>query len=202
MSIIFCTSNNDQHCQVLCLQSRNTMKYHRYTWAFVLTFFFASVGFAQGADLETHSAYKVTTYNLGTVVDFEGATNVDVQDYEPLMITSTAADVLGADRSALFGTATERASSGFAVSAQFNATQNIALQGAIGMTKNAWASATLADQKSSWEANLGVIYRLFSNLNYEVHFGYMDTGDLFKERSDYSDVESIIMISNKLTMSF
>ena len=178
------------------------MKYYRHKLAFVLAFIFASAGIGWGADLETHSAYKVTTYNLGTVVDFEGATNVDVQDYQPLMITSTAADVLGADKSASFGTATQQATSGFALSAQFNATQNIALQGAIGMTKNTWASASLADQKSSWEANLGVIYRLFSNLNYEVHFGYMDTGDLFKERSGYSDVESIIMISNKLTMSF
>jgi hypothetical protein len=30
----------------------------------------------------------------------------------------------------------------------------------------------------------------------------MDTGDIFKERNAYTDVESIIMISNQLTMSF
>ncbi len=30
----------------------------------------------------------------------------------------------------------------------------------------------------------------------------VDTGDLFKSRSEYSDVESIIMISNKLTLRF
>jgi hypothetical protein len=30
----------------------------------------------------------------------------------------------------------------------------------------------------------------------------MDTGDLFSDKSTYADVESIIMISNRLTMSF
>jgi hypothetical protein len=162
-----------------------------------------SAGTACAGGKESLSAYKVTTYNLGTIVDFEGATNVNARDYEPLMITNTAADVLNDGKISSLETAAQpNATSGFALSAQFNATQHIAFQGAVGMTKNVWAAASSTDQKSSWEANLGVIYRLFSNLNYEVHFGYMNTGDLFKERSDYSDVESIIMISNKLTMSF
>ena len=55
---------------------------------------------------------------------------------------------------------------------------------------------------SSWEANLGVIYKLFNNFSYEMHFGFMDTGDIFKKSNAYSDVESIVMISNQLTMSF
>ena len=178
------------------------MKYQQYKWAFVLAFIFASAGIAWGAEPETHSAYKVAVYNLGTVVDFEGATNVNVRDYEPLIITNSTADVLSDSKAGSLGTAASGdAASGFALSAQFDATQNFAVQGAFGMTKNV-GLASLADQKSSWEANLGVVYRLFSNLNYEVHFGYMNTGDLFKERNDYTDVESIIMISNKLTMSF
>ena len=41
-----------------------------------------------------------------------------------------------------------------------------------------------------------------SALAYEVHFGYMDTGDLFQEVDTYSEVESILMISNQLTLSF
>ena len=77
----------------------------------------------------------------------------------------------------------------------------LALQGVLGVTKNSWDPST-ADNKSSWEANLGIIYKMFNNLSYELHFGYMDTGDIFKERNTYTDVESIIMISNKLTMSF
>jgi hypothetical protein len=35
-----------------------------------------------------------------------------------------------------------------------------------------------------------------------MHFGFMDTGDLFKRNNAYSDVESIVMISNQLSMSF
>lgn len=58
------------------------------------------------------------------------------------------------------------------------------------------------ENESSWEANLGFIYKLVNNLSYEVHFGYMDTGDLFTDQSSYSDVENIIMVSNQLTMSF
>ncbi|MDP3480645.1 MAG: hypothetical protein Q8R88_12805, partial [Desulfoprunum sp.] len=71
----------------------------------------------------------------------------------------------------------------------------------VGVTKNNWGSNT-SKHDSSWEANLGLIYKMYKNFSYQVHFGYMDTGDLFKERNTYKDVESIIMVNNQLTMSF
>ena len=87
--------------------------------------------------------------------------------------------------------------------AQFNATKKFSLLGAFGLTRNLWAPDSINyENESSWEANLGVIYKLLNNLSYEIHFAYMDTGDLFTERSSYNDVESIIMVSNQLTMSF
>jgi hypothetical protein len=79
----------------------------------------------------------------------------------------------------------------------------LTLATAIGLTRNLWSpDSTEFENKSSWEANLGVIYNLFNNLSYELHLGYMEPGNLFTNKSSYSNVESIIMISNKLTLSF
>lgn len=160
---------------------------------------------ASAADkLETLSAYKVTTYNLGALLDYQESQDISLQNYEPLMITSTKADILNdqvVSGDTMKTTADLGASRGFAISAEYTPHPQISVQGAFGMTKNSW-DPSVAEHESSWEANLGLVYKLLNNLNYEVHFGYMDTGDLFKERSTYSDVEAIIMVSNKLSMSF
>lgn len=54
----------------------------------------------------------------------------------------------------------------------------------------------------SWEINLGVAYQFFDNFAYEIHFGYMDTGDLYKDSAKFMDLEEITIVTNKLTMSF
>ena len=154
---------------------------------------------------ETHSAYRVTTYSLGNITDFDSAIAIRPQDYEPLMITGAASDILSGQQRfnplAQSGSNPE-AVEGFAIAARFEAGKSLAVKGVFGMAHNMWSDAPKAENRSSWEANLGVIYSLFPNLNYELHLGYMDTGDLFKNRNEYSDVESIIMINNKLTLSF
>lgn len=156
----------------------------------------------------THSAYKVTSYNLGAIVDNEkNASSRYSSDFNPLMITGNASDILNSEHvgrvflgEAITPTSNAR---GVAVAATFDASQNIALQGTFGVTRNLWSPDSLNYEKdSSWEANLGVIYKLLNNISYELHFGYMDTGNLFNDRSSYTNVESIIMISNQLTMSF
>ncbi len=159
-------------------------------------------------DLGTHSAYKVTSYNLGTIVDDQNrSVSHYVTDFNPLLITSTTSDVLQNEhvgRVFLGDTATSSTNArGVALSATFDATKKISLQGAFGVTRNLLVPESLKyENESSWEANLGVIYRLLGNVSYELHFGYMDTGTLFNDRSSYTNVESIIMISNQLTMSF
>lgn len=165
------------------------------------------LAFAHGAQAEettTHSLYKVTTFNLGASVDFQDFSSVNSAKYRPLLITNSKIDILGADRfrDVNFNISEEKSGvSGFAIAAEYSPLSKIAVQGVVGVTKNNWDPNT-AEHKSSWEANLGVIYKMFGNLRYEMHFGYMDTGDVFKERNTYTDVESIIMISNQLTMSF
>jgi len=155
-------------------------------------------------DSETHSVYKVTTYNLGALLGEQNASKLSLQNYEPLIITSTKADILSVNRAKqnnLKGTSRAGGANGFAIAAEYSATPQIALQGVLGLTQNMQPSAVF-DTEASWEANLGLIYRFLDNLSYEVHFGYMDAGTLLKERSSYSNDESIIMISNKLTLSF
>lgn len=154
------------------------------------------------ADLEGHSQYRIISYSFST----DGKNNTaDPVRFGPLLITGATSDIIG---DGLFGapeygmTDPKSVTDTFALSADFSATPDLYLHGSIGMTSNRWDAAVNPDYNSSWEANLGVIYKLFNNIRYELHFGYMETGDLFKESNVYSDVESIIMISNKLTMSF
>jgi len=160
------------------------------------------------ADSQTHSIYRVTSYNLGAILDDQAPDRSRFSgSFSPLIITNSAADVLNNEyEGAIPSLKTVPHTSntrGIAVSGQFNATEKIAIQGAFGLTRNLWSPDSINyGNESSWEANLGVIYKLMNNLSYELHFAYMDTGDLFTERSSYSDVESIIMVSNRLTMSF
>ncbi len=178
-----------------------------YILAIVLAVFSYSNGMSE--EIQTHSAYKVTSYNLGAILDMQDAPTKKKfsHNFSPLLITNSTSDILDNEHEGSVSwvetdshTANTR---GIAVAAQFNATRNFALLGAFGLTKNLWAPESMNyENESSWEANLGVMYRLLNNLSYEIHFAYMDTGDLFTERSSYSDIESIIMVSNRLTMSF
>lgn len=159
---------------------------------------------AVAADLETHSVYRVTTYDLGTLLGEPEESGLRIRNYEPLLITGTKADIFAGDpvsNTSLAARPDKDAIKGFAISAEYSATTNFTVQGALGFAQNKWKTNNVSGE-GSWEANLGVIYKFLDNLSYEIHFGYMETGDLFKERSTYSDIENIIMVSNKLTMSF
>jgi hypothetical protein len=173
----------------------------------VLQLIFQS-GALYAADPGAHSAYKVTSYNLGAIQGIQDNTTLNQsRDFNPLLITNTTSDILNSEheRTVSFDETAPHSSniSSIALSAQFDATHNISVQGSFGLTRNLWTPELMGSVNgSSWEANLGVIYKLLNNLSYELHFGYMDTGDLFSDRSSYSDVENIIMISNQLSLSF
>ena len=176
---------------------------------YLLTVFLVlSQGLSGYAEEVTTHVYKVTSYNLGALVDQGNLEKSRFsQDYSPLLITGSAADIFNSEHKEMVSlgeeTSTTSGINGIALSASFDATQKISLQGAFGLTRNLWAPDSINyESESSWEANLGVIYKLLDNLSYELHFGYMDTGDIFTDRSSYTDVENIIMISNKLTMGF
>ncbi len=164
-------------------------------------------GTVNGADSETHRAFKVTSYDLGGVDNFQGKGPLASRNFQPLLITSTIADILnnGQEKTVSWGGVAADGSniSSIALSGRLDATSNISFQGAVGVTRNLWTPELMGDlNDASWEANLGVIYKFLDNLSYELHFGYMDTGNVFSNRNSYSDVESIIMISNKISLSF
>ena len=153
-----------------------------------------------------NSEYKITgyTFDSDAVSESESGLLFETSRFKPLMITSSTTDVFGEDP---FGTsfssqATGTAPHGWAVAAEYLPTPNLAFHGAIGVTSVAWDDQSANELQSSWEANIGVVYNFFNSLAYEVHFGYMDTGDLFQGVDTYSEVESILMISNQLTLSF
>lgn len=165
-------------------------------------------GIVFGEDNYTHSAYRVTSYDLGSLKGFANRGMSPISDNSsPLFITEATADALSSEEQITVSLGDTEPDilgiSSIALSAQFNATDKISIQGSFGVTRNLW-TPDLADSLngSSWEANLGIIYKLLNNLSYELHFGYMDTGDLFIDQSSYSDVENIIMINNKLSLSF
>ncbi len=166
------------------------------------------VGTVYAQDLRTHSTYKVTSYNLGAILNFQNNGDLkQARDFKPLLITSTKSDILNSeyDKTVSLGDATSRNTNihSMALSAQLDATDKISVLGTFGVTRNLWTPDLIGNVNDpSWEADLGIIYKFLNNVSYELHFGYMDTGNLFKARSSYSDVENIIMISNQLTLSF
>jgi hypothetical protein len=178
---------------------------HFITVVSLLMVLFANLSYAEE---RTHNPYRITSYNLGAILDNQAFIAVRTnRNFQPLLITSTKADILNNELEgtvSLSGAAPHTTNTrGIALSAQFNASKRISVLGTFGMTKNLWTPDSLDyDNESSWEANLGIVYKLINNFSYEMHFGYMDTGNLFSEHNSYNDVESIIMISNRLTLSF
>ena len=176
--------------------------------AMTITVLFVAAGASSllAADLGSTEDYRITgfSFDIDAVSESESGLHFESSRFKPLMITSNASDILIGDPfiDNLSPQTSKYAPHGFAVAAEYLATPNLAFHGAIGVTKGNWnADATLATE-SSWEANIGVVYNFFNSLAYEIHFGYMDAGDVFKKSDTYTDVDSIIMISNQLTMSF
>ncbi len=155
----------------------------------------------QAANLEGHMRYRIISYSFSNDDPDQQQNSVSLG---PLLITGNSADIFtdSTYNNSEYGAEPSLTTDVLAVSADFPATSSLSLQTTFGIAQNRGSSSYDSDYDTSWEANVGVIYRLFNNIRYEIHFGYMDTGDLFRERNTYSDVESIIMISNKLSMSF
>jgi len=180
----------------------------KYIFCIITVISVIGYGLPGQAEESTTHVYKVTSYNLGAITDPDNIERSRFSaNYSPLLITGTAADIFNSEHKATVSlgetASTISGINGIALSASFDATRKISFQGAFGLARNLWAPDSINyESESSWEANLGIIYKLLDNLSFELHFGYMETGDIFTERSSYTDVESIIMISNKLTMGF
>jgi len=84
---------------------------------------------------------------------------------------------------------------GFAMSPQ------ISLSGEVGYFAATDEPADY-DSEYGWEIGVGMSYKLMDNLNYNLHFSYLMTGDYFKQGSDDLATEDIYLVANALSMSF
>lgn len=91
---------------------------------------------------------------------------------------------------------------GFAIRATYAPTPAITFHSAIGLTDTIENKAIDYTDRVGWEVDLGLAYKFLNKFAYEVHFGYMDTGELFRESNSLANVDNISIVTNKLTMSF
>ena len=85
--------------------------------------------------------------------------------------------------------------------ADYKVSDKLTLSGAV-------AYAMADKEQAGWddeygiEYNVGAAYKLLDNLTYEAHFGFLDTGDFFKQGASNLNTNDITLVSNHLTMSF
>jgi hypothetical protein len=92
----------------------------------------------------------------------------------------------------------------YALYADYQVDPQLALHGALGLAYADKARATYyQDDEFGKELDLGLKYQIMSNLAYELHFGYLWTGDFFKgTAANNYDTDNIYQIDHSLTLSF
>jgi hypothetical protein len=130
-------------------------------------------------------------------------------DFVPLyVLTGTETSLLNNDQGLalgdnIYGTAARLAGvHALVASADFQATPKLSLHGAVG-----WAKAANElpgfDSDYGYEFDAGASYKLLENLTYNLHFGYLVTGDFFQMGlDDLVDTNDITVLYNNLSMTF
>ncbi|MBU1233327.1 MAG: hypothetical protein KKD01_02460 [Proteobacteria bacterium] len=175
-------------------------------------------GLAFMADLQVNFGAAQTDFMYFYISgDENGSTDGDLDaystgsgtgaDFEPLYIltgtkTSLLNNDMGSDNE--YGTAARTAGAhGFVGAADIQATEKLGLHGALGYAMAADEMAGY-DSDYGWEADLGASYKLLDNLTYNLHFGYLASGDFFKLGSTEAGLETndITLLYNNLSMTF
>jgi hypothetical protein len=89
----------------------------------------------------------------------------------------------------------------YVLSADYQVDPQLALHGAVGAAYADKTSATVDDEFGK-EFDLGLKYQIMSNLAYELHFGYLWTGDFFKVGTNNYTTDDVYQIDHSLTLSF
>lgn len=123
-------------------------------------------------------------------------------DFEPLYImTGNRTNVLNGD---LYGNQANlvRQAGVHALvgTVDYKVSEDMTLHSALGWAM-ADAERTGWDDAYGWEANLGMAYKLYQNLTYELHFGYWFVGD-FLEMGGTVETDDVMLLSHHLTMKF
>ena len=126
-------------------------------------------------------------------------------DFEPLyVLTGVNTSLLNNDQGAVnaYGTATRTAGvHGLVASADFQATEKLGLHGAFGWAKAA-SEMPGYDSDYGYEFDAGASYKLLDNLTYNLHFGYLVTGDFYQMGDTTAEVNDITVLYNNLSMKF
>ncbi|MBU1417773.1 MAG: hypothetical protein KKD01_09980 [Proteobacteria bacterium] len=125
-------------------------------------------------------------------------------DFEPLYVltgskTSILNNDMGSDNP--YGVAARAAGAhGFVAAADFQATEKLGLHGAFGYV---YAADEMAGYENDYgyEFDAGASYKLLDNLTYNLHFGYLSTGDFFKMGTNV-ETNDITLLYNNLSMTF
>lgn len=124
-------------------------------------------------------------------------------DFEPLYIlTGNATNILNGYRGPnTVGTAVRTAGAHAVVFlADYAASEDLTLHGGLGWGKADETPAGV-DDDYGWEIDLGLGYKLYNNLTYELHFGWWAVGD-FAELGGLTDSEDVLLLSHHLSMKF
>lgn len=164
---------------------------------------------AQAAEGETRNGgYTLQAYTLsnGNSATLESnSENSDIR-LRNLYIFSDAMDTVLSRDEELFHKSyagiNEIPLQGMVLQAAYSPLSNITIHSSIGLSNTSADENLDYTERIGWELDLGVAYKFLNKFAYEVHFGYMDTGELFTESNRYTDVEDITIVTNKLTMSF
>ena len=89
----------------------------------------------------------------------------------------------------------------YLISGDYVVNPELAVHGALGA---AYADKTTSgvDDEFGQELDLGLKYQIMSNLAYELHMGYLWTGDFFKVGSASVRTDDVYQIDHSLTLSF
>ncbi len=176
----------------------------------ILSVCILSVGINSQANNSTlpQGEYRITGYTLENNGDVRNTGNNGYggASFYTLYILPEAMDTVLNRGEDLYGKSLintgDESLKGFAIKAAYAPTSNLTFHSALGLTDMEKNKEIDYSERVGWEVDLGVAYKLLHNVTYEIHFGYMDTGELFKKSNSYMDVEDITIITNKLTMSF
>jgi hypothetical protein len=162
---------------------------------------------AAGKDLQT-GGYTLHAYTLsnGSPISSQSSNSYDNITFRNLYIFSDAMDTVF-NRDDTFQSnnpayINKNRFQGIALKAAYSPTSAITFHSSIGLTDTSSNENLDYTDRLGWELDLGMAYQFLGNFAYEVHFGYMDTGQLFTESNRYKDIENITIVTNKLTMSF
>ena len=171
-------------------------------------------GMAFMADLQANFGAAQTSLMYFYLSGDDNATDNDLEaysgtggsgaDFEPLyVLTGAKTSILNNDMGSSNEYGAKARNAGvhaIVLSADFQASDKLGLHAAVGAAEAA-SELPGYDSDYGYEVNAGASYKLLDNLTYNLHFGWLATGDFFK-LGTANDVQDITVLYNNLTMTF